>query len=269
MNTRPTPAGSPAGPRRDLSDRALVHALASAGALLLIYYMVKPWLPPEWHASGSPVLQSLAIAGSILLLMPLAFVVAKRGGKSTAPTHWFAAHISASIIGFILVAIHAAGRIGRPPILLLLALVVLALSGAIARLRLSRHMATTLGTKRAPFRGVDPELQGRLRELIARKIEVLKALDPAASEATFSVTLRHVLRAPLLSLTYARLAREESTLIGARASVGAAQAWWRPLHIALAYLFLAGLAIHVVVVTFFAGYVAGGRPITWWHLAAW
>ena len=25
----------------------------------------------------------------------------------------------------------------------------------------------------------------------------------------------------------------------------------------------------VVTVTFFAGYVAGGGPITWWHLAAW
>jgi hypothetical protein len=30
-----------------------------------------------------------------------------------------------------------------------------------------------------------------------------------------------------------------------------------------------GLVIHVVTVTFFAGYVAGGEPITWWHLRAW
>jgi hypothetical protein len=30
-----------------------------------------------------------------------------------------------------------------------------------------------------------------------------------------------------------------------------------------------GLVIHVVTVTFFAGYVAAGEPITWWHLRAW
>ena len=55
----------------------------------------------------------------------------------------------------------------------------------------------------------------------------------------------------------------------ARASVGAAQAWWRPLHLALAATFIVGLLIHVVMVTFFAGYVAEGRPVTWWHLTAW
>jgi len=38
---------------------------------------------------------------------------------------------------------------------------------------------------------------------------------------------------------------------------------------ALAWLFLAGLILHVIVVTFFAGYVAEGRDIYWWHLAAW
>ena len=30
-----------------------------------------------------------------------------------------------------------------------------------------------------------------------------------------------------------------------------------------------GLVIHVITVTFFAGYVADGGPITWWHLTAW
>jgi hypothetical protein len=47
------------------------------------------------------------------------------------------------------------------------------------------------------------------------------------------------------------------------------QAWWRPLHMALAWLFVLGVVIHVVTVTFFAGYVADGGPITWWHLRAW
>jgi hypothetical protein len=63
--------------------------------------------------------------------------------------------------------------------------------------------------------------------------------------------------------------REENGLVGTRASVGMEQAWWRPLHLALAYLFVLGLVIHVITVTFFAGYVADGAAITWWHLKAW
>jgi quinol-cytochrome oxidoreductase complex cytochrome b subunit len=47
------------------------------------------------------------------------------------------------------------------------------------------------------------------------------------------------------------------------------QAYWRAVHLALAYTFIAGLVIHVATVTFFAGYVADGGPITWWHLTAW
>ena len=63
--------------------------------------------------------------------------------------------------------------------------------------------------------------------------------------------------------------REESRLLGTRRAVGAAQAWWRPLHMALAWIFVLGVVIHVLTVTLFAGYVAGGGPITWWHLADW
>ena len=45
--------------------------------------------------------------------------------------------------------------------------------------------------------------------------------------------------------------------------------WWRRAHIALAWTFLVGIAVHVVTVTFFAGYVADGGPIHWWHVTAW
>ena len=67
----------------------------------------------------------------------------------------------------------------------------------------------------------------------------------------------------------AMLARTEERMVGARQSVGAGQAWWRPLHMALAGIFVAGLLTHIVVVTFFAGYVAEGRDIYWWHITAW
>lgn len=269
MQDAPAPPPATASRRVDLSDRALLRTLGIAAGIVAAYYAAWPWLPPAWHAPGSPVLQSFAILGSLLLLIPLAFTIAKRGGRAASPTHWFAAHVSASILGIVFVAMHAAGRMGRPPFLMLLALLLLALTGAVARMRLSRNMAATLGTKRAPFRAHDPGVQARLRTLIAEKTELLRKLDPAAKEATFSVTLPHIARSPRQSLAYMRLAREESRLLGARGSVGAPQAWWRPLHIVTAALFLAGLVTHVVVVTFFAGYVAEGRAITWWHVSAW
>jgi hypothetical protein len=77
------------------------------------------------------------------------------------------------------------------------------------------------------------------------------------------------MRSPRLALAYRKLAREESLLLGTRRAVSAQQAWWRPLHMALAWLFVLGVVIHVVTVTFFAGYVADGGAITWWHLRAW
>jgi hypothetical protein len=108
-----------------------------------------------------------------------------------------------------------------------------------------------------------------LRALIIEKRRLLAELDPQAIEGTFSVNLPHFLRNPRLALAYRRLAREEAILLGTRSAVSAQQAWWRPLHMALAWLFVLGVVIHVITVTFFAGYVADGGPITWWHITAW
>ena len=130
-------------------------------------------------------------------------------------------------------------------------------------------MAATFASKTHVFAAPDAATRQRLKELIEEKKRILKDLDPDASEGTFSITLAHLLRHPRLALAYRRMAREESRLLGTRKAVGAAQAWWRRLHIALAWIFALGVAIHVLTVTFFAGFVAGGRPITWWHLTAW
>jgi hypothetical protein len=204
----------------------------------------------------------------LLLLVPFVFSLGKRAGVSRVPNRLFVAHVGASLLGMVLVGAHALAGHGGPPLAIVASLVLLALTGVYARLRVAGSMAATLGTKTAPFAAPDPALRERLRSLIARKRTVLERLDPAASEAVFSVTLAHWLRAPRLSLAYVRLAREEARLIGARASVGWVQAWWRPLHLALAWFFLAALLLHVVVVTLFAGYAADG-PVYWWHLTDW
>ena len=272
MQTSSRSEGSPKSSgaiREDLADRHLLWLILGAIALIVLFFALKPFLPAAFQRPGTPLLQAFAIAGAVLLLVPFAFVLMKRTGASPIPNRWFIGHVVAALAGVILVVMHSGGQLLKLPSTMLYALAGLVVSGVIARLRLSHKMASTLGTKVAAFRSPDPALQKVLRGLIGRKSAILAVLEPAAREATFSVNLVHFLRNPILAWSYALLARRESRLIGARGSVNPMQAWWRPVHLALAALFLSALLVHVVTVTFFAGYVAGGRPITWWHISAW
>lgn len=255
--------------RPDLANRRLLIWVAGLVLAIAGYLIAKPFLPPPWQRPGTEILQPVAALGAVLLLAPFLFSLGKRGGHSQIPNRLFILHVGASLFGMFLVSLHAAAAFAGPPLVLVACLVFLTLTGVVARVHLAPRMAATIGRKSAPFQAGDPALKTKLRKLIDDKTALLTKLDPQASEALFSPTLRHFLTAPLKSLAYARLARKESRLMGARQSVSWLQAWWRPIHMALAWLFLAGLILHVVLVTFFAGYVADGRDIYWWHLAAW
>lgn len=255
--------------RPDLSNFAIRLLVVLLLLALAVYLMAKPTLGPLWQRPGTALLQPLAALGALLLLAPFAFSLGKRGGLSEVPNQLFVMHVGASILGIFLVSLHAIARLEGPPLVMLACLALLVVTGVLGRVELVHRIATTFGSKPKPFQAPDPEIKAELRRIIDAKTELLVHLDPAAKEAFFSVTLAHWLRAPLQSAAYARLARREAELMGARKSVHWLQAWWRPLHIALAWVFLAGLLTHAVVVTFFAGYVAEGREIYWWHLAAW
>lgn len=218
---------------------------------------------------GSPAVYLFGVAGTLLLLVAAVFVWVKRTGRGGSPVVWFMAHVGCGTLGFALVAVHSTGKLDRPPALLLLNLLALMILGICARVWVSRSMADTFGTKLRGFAKPDETTRTKLARIISDKSALLARLDPAAQEATFSVTLAHLLRRPGGSLAYLRLVRAEAQLMGGRRSVGPAQAWWRPLHLALAAAFLVGLLVHVVMVTFFAGYVADGGPIGWWHVTAW
>lgn len=255
--------------RHDLSDGRLLRYCFMAIGALALWVTMRPFLPEALRTPGSPVLYVAGVLGVVLLLVPVAFFVAKRSGRSEQPVSWFNAHVMCSLAGLVLVFIHSGGYLRRPPALLLLTLIALAFLGVWARVRGSRRMAATFAEKAPAFVVPDVMTRDRLRDIIAAKRALLLQLEPQAQEATFSVNLPHFLRAPGLARAYQRLAREESRLIGTRRAVPLRQAWWRPLHMALAWLFVCGVVIHVITVTFFAGYVADGGPITWWHLAAW
>lgn len=256
--------------RPDLPDRLLVWIVGAAALTVAAWFaLLRPFLRASWSTPGSPELYIAGVLGALLLLVSMVFVVVKRSGHGRLAPAWFSAHIICGTLGTVLVLIHSAGFLRRPPAVLFVALVGLIVLGVWARVRLSATMAATFATKQRGFVPAGGDSRAALAAVIGRKRALLASLDPAAGEATFSPTLAHFIRSPRASLGYARLVREENRLMGTRASVGAQQAWWRPLHLALAYVFVLGLVIHVITVTFFAGYVAGGEPIAWWHVTAW
>ena len=255
--------------RGDIPDRVLLAMSAAALAAALGWMLLIPDLPASLRAPGTPVLQSLAIVGAVLLLAPFAYALAKRSPRTRLPAAWLSFHAVAALAGTVLVSVHAAGRLLEPPALLLANLLALLGLGLWARTGGARRMADTFATKHRAFAQADPALAARLAEIVAEKRRLLPALDAAGAEGTFSVTPAHWLASPGAARRYAALAREEARLTGQRASVGRAQGWWRPLHLLLAASFVTGLVVHVVLVTFFAGWVADGGDPYWWHVADW
>ena len=252
-----------------LSNTALVVIVILTLVAIACWFVLRGALSPAWRTPGSPPLYLAGVAGALLLLVPAAFAYAKRSGASRRPVAWFNAHVVCACLGAVLIAVHSAGHLSRAPALLLLAIAALAALGVWARLRAARLLAETFGSKVAVFASPDAATRARLGRLIDRKRALLATLAPEANEGTYSVNLPHLLRNPGAALAYRALEREEARLLGTRHAVPAVQAWWRPLHIALAWAFVAGIAVHVVTVTFFAGYVADYGQIGWWHLTAW
>ena len=67
---------------QDLSDFYLINIVCGAVIISLITLIAVQYLPFELRQPGSPLLQSLAIIGSVLLLLSFLAILAKRFGKS-------------------------------------------------------------------------------------------------------------------------------------------------------------------------------------------
>ncbi len=253
----------------DIGDRLLAYLVFVASIVLVTFFGFQHELPPAWRLPGSPTLYVLGVAGTVLLCVSLVFVVTKRTGVGGSPLGWFSAHVVTATLGGVLVTVHSGGFLRHAPALLLVALFFLVVLGVWARVRVSRRMSATFASREASFAPLGADDRERLARLIREKEALLSRLDPGASEGTFSPRLKHWLSKPGLTFAYARLVGRENRLLGMRAGVSGVQAYWRVVHVALAFVFLLGILGHVVTVTFFAGYVAGGGEIYWWHLTKW
>lgn len=257
------------GRRAVLRPPTIIGAIVAVGMLTAIFMILRPVLPGNWTEPGSPELYLTGVLGAALLLTPFAFWIAKRSGRAEKPPSWFVAHVLASIAGLGLILIHSAGSLISPPGLLIVAAFFLVVQGFWARSWLPRRISGTFGSRYAPFTRPSDLDRAKLASIIEEKRAVLEHIDPSASEATFSLLPGHWLRSPLAACRYQSLVNAERAMIGQRRTVPAYQAYWRLIHMLVAFGFLAGVLVHVVTVTFFAGYVADGGPINWWHLADW
>lgn len=251
----------------DLPNARLAAIVALALLAGVFLAALAPSLPAPWGRPGGPLLQAAAALGSLLLLASFAAVLAKRFGRSGKTG--FRRHVWLASVGAAMVFAHAASNVTRPAGFLLALLFALILLGVWSRTAGARRMAATFGEKRRAFAGPDAANRARLAEIVQAKRALLARLDAAADEGVFSPGPRHWLRAPLATFAYARLAGTEARLMAARAEISPAQAWWRLGHRLLAWAFVAGLVLHIVIVMWFAGYVADGGEVYWLHFAAW
>ena len=252
---------------QDLSNRKLFAGITISLCSALAVVVISRAISEPWARPGSALGQSAAIIGAGALLLSALSALLKRTGQPARQN--FNRHIWLGCIGFALVSMHSGGNLTAPPALLLLALVSLMGLGIWARTIGAQRMAATFGSKSGALSAYEPARRERLQSLIADKSLLLKRIDPNANEAIFSLTLAHWLGSPAKAYGYHRLVREERVLLGTDHSVGMAQAYWRRVHRLIALAFVIGLFVHVVLVTFFAAYVAEGRVIYWWHLSAW
>lgn len=250
-----------------IAHRQLLSMLLGITIFLIAIFALQTTAAEEVSA-GDPLRQIAAILGSILLCLPVIFTLSKRAGLSRSPPTWFVVHVAGSAVGFLLVSFHVSGGslISAPGVVYGLAF-FLVYQGVVARVFISRKFSHQFGSRETSFHIADLSATSSLMAVIEEKRVVLARLDPAAREATFSPNARHLLRRPWLTLRYARLVARESRLVGARRKAGLALSLWRRFHILAAILLYIGILTHTAMVTFFAGYVAGDRGISWGHLA--
>jgi hypothetical protein len=249
---------------------------------LLIGAALGIMLIPAWTSwdlrPGSPLGQTLGISAGILLLGTLRYLVIRRSDRpDDDKPNAQRLHALVGSVGVALALVHSQATLREWSALVLLAAVGLLVSGLYGRLVAPRRVAGHFGADAIPYLATDagvPSLPDDLRQRLDDKRRILRTLDPAGREATFVLRLSHWLARPRQAWQYWRLARGERSIHGRQAEsavarLALAERVWRRSHLVLAVLFVIGLIAHIATVLFFAGYVANGRDIYWWHFTAW
>lgn len=256
--------------RVDLGKHTLLILMGSVVLLVTTILVLEQLQIITFGRPGSPLYQGSALIGAALLCVPVFFSIAKRSGFAKKPPRWFVSHVLFSSLGIIFILLHAAGGsfISVPGFIFFLLLLVV-VQGFLSRALLASPLSNLFAGKVISFKQANQDLKENISKIIEDKIKLLERLDAKANEALFSVNLTHWIRHPFLAFSYVRLAKREADLVGSRKLAGPQLSLWRRFHILLGYLFVFGMSAHIIIATFFAGYVAGGGEIYWWHVKAW
>lgn len=256
----------------------LLALIAAALIVLCAVYLAggSAWLPVDLRP-GSPIGQSTGILAGLVLLatfwyLPLRRSDDTRSRKSTLQ-NW---HALLGTFGTALAVVHSHAALREWSTLVLLASIGLLISGLYGRLFAPLRVGAAFGRGAVPFaNAVRPgDADATAGKLVQAKRELLKTFAPDSREAVFVLRWKHWRHYPRAAFAYYRLVLAERRLLGrnrlsAQGEIPLLERIWRRLHLLLAALFVIGLAAHVVTTVFFAGYVADGREIYWWHLARW
>lgn len=235
-----------------MRERGDVLAFLLTGLLLFFWLRFLVHVDPRFP--GSAIGSALGIAGSLLLLVPLACSGAKRilRMRGARLRTFLAVHIYASLAGAILVLVHTGHKFDNPVgVLLTLMMLVVVLSGFTGRYLL-RQCSQQLSEKRAAREQFEAALPRVSRELAS----ALEARS-ARREVRLAVLFPWRLRDPRLRAT----ARSAWRLADAAAAIDASIAlhermrrWfklWIQFHLVLTGAFYLLWAIHVSVVTYY------------------
>ncbi len=184
---------------------------------------------------------------------------------------WHQLHLLLGLLGGSMAVLHSAGRLGKAPTLVLLAALGIMALGLYGRLLAGRLAYRGFAGDPGVFLPADTARPRAALPLIKEKERLLSALEPRASEGTFSLTPGHWLRHPVASAGFALLALQEEQLVLRMRSLSWSpvlllQRYWRFLHLLLVALLLLGVLAHSIMVLFFAGYIAEGSEPYWWYI---
>jgi hypothetical protein len=231
--------------------------LATALAALLLFFWARFLFHTDPRFPGSLVGSALAIVGSVLMLVPLLYSVAKRVFRVRGPSlrTFLAIHIYAGLVGPILVLVHTGHKFDNPVgVLLTTMTLIVVLSGFVGRYLL-QACSRTLAEKRREREGLDARLEASHAQL-ASAVEqsgrptsqgpgVLAALFPSAVGAP----------GVRVALGNARELAGAAAILDASIALHAGlQRWfrlWMRFHLALTAMLYLLLAVHVLIVSYY------------------
>lgn len=256
---------------------ALASIALLMGAAVLIVG-IPSWTPWDLRP-GSVLGQLIGISAGILLLFTLRYLFVRRSDRPHADKPGAQKlHALLGTTGVALALVHSQAALREWSALVLLAAIGLLLTGLYGRLISPGRVGRSFGGNAVPYlasgAGTHPWSEQVTLQQLNEKRRILSILDGSASESRFVLRLHHWLRHPRLAFAYHRLSRREYRLRASQPNtalraIPLAERLWRQTHLILALLFVAGLFAHLITVLFFAGYVADGREIYWWHFTAW